>query len=314
MQAALIAMEIDVKLRDRSEESLSMVAVGQAQPRCSPSEHRHQVLAVGHRVGVIGSISRAVDDVGGAVLAVTSGDEAVRLIKHGAVQVVVAELELDDMSARDILQLARELHIDVRVVVLAATPRTHDIVEMMRLGAVDVIDLTDSPQPDTLEYAIAQALERCWSPMSTAAPNILVPSQMPASARWARIVATVVNAPQDTRTTLDWARVAFASVGAIRNWCRMAEISTRRSLVFGRLLRAALLYEKQGRRPEEILDVIDRRTLVSLFAAAGLNLNHPPRSVEAFLDQQRLIQRGSDIAEIRRTLASYPSRCRLRPG
>ena len=83
------------------------------------------------------------------------------------------------------------------------------------------------------------------------------------------------------------------SPGALRNWCRTAGVSARRSLVFARLLRAAFLSQGGRHRPEDLLDVVDRRTFVGLLRFAGLDPERPfPESPEAFLQQQTLVPRS----------------------
>jgi len=76
----------------------------------------------------------------------------------------------------------------------------------------------------------------------------------------------------------------------------------RRSLIFGRLLRATKLGE--GRRePTGLLDVVDRRTLANLLILAGLSGQAGfPRNVNEFLDRQILIRDPEALLAVRRAL------------
>lgn len=125
-----------------------------------------------------------------------------------------------------------------------------------------------------------------------------------AAARWARALAPVINSTKDPRTVGGWSRLVFVSPGALRNWCRTAGVSARRSLVFARLLRAAFLSQGGHHRPEDLLDVVDRRTFLGLLKFAGLDPDLPfPLSPEEFLQQQMIVRDADRLTEIRRALA-----------
>lgn len=124
-----------------------------------------------------------------------------------------------------------------------------------------------------------------------------------AAARWARALAPVITSAKDPRTVGGWSRLAFVSPGALRNWCRTAGVSARKSLVFARLLRVAFLSQEGRHRPEDLLDVVDRRTFVGLLKFAGIDPERPfPKSPEEFLQQQMLVRDPDRLFEIRRAL------------
>lgn len=125
-----------------------------------------------------------------------------------------------------------------------------------------------------------------------------------AAARWARALAPVITSAKDPRTVSGWSRLVFVSPGALRNWCRTAGVSARRSLVFARLLRVAFLSQGGRHRPEDLLDVVDRRTFLGLLTFAGLDPERPfPKSPEEFLQLQMLVRDPDRLFEIRRALA-----------
>jgi hypothetical protein len=124
-----------------------------------------------------------------------------------------------------------------------------------------------------------------------------------AAARWARILVRIVDAPRDPRTIGMWSRYVYMSPGAVRNWCRIAGVSPRRSLVFARLLRAVVLGQGGRQRPENLLDVVDRRTLIGLFRFAGLNPHGDfPKDVDSYLERQSLVRDSDCLCEISRAL------------
>jgi hypothetical protein len=89
----------------------------------------------------------------------------------------------------------------------------------------------------------------------------------------------------------------------LRNWCRTAGISPRRALVFARLLRAVLLADGGRHRPENLLDIVDRRTLTGLLKMGGFDPEEDlPGDVETFLERQTLVRDLESIVAIRRVL------------
>ena len=124
-----------------------------------------------------------------------------------------------------------------------------------------------------------------------------------AAARWARAVVPIIDSPTDPRTIEKWSKLINASAGAIRNWCFTAGIGPRRSLVFGRLLRAVVRSEGGRHRPENLLDVVDRRTLTSLMRFAGLGAQQFPRTVDEFLDNQILVRDTDALLQVKGALS-----------
>jgi hypothetical protein len=129
-----------------------------------------------------------------------------------------------------------------------------------------------------------------------------------AAARWAKAIVPILDSPSDLRTVADWSRWVGASQGALRDWCRTARITPRRSLVFGRLLRAVLLSDGGRHAPENLLDVVDRRTLAGLLKLAGLSAGTFPHDVREFLESQVLIRDEDTLVELERALQGHLER------
>jgi CheY-like chemotaxis protein len=179
--------------------------------------------------------------------------------------------------------------------------RARDVLEHRHVDlVVSEVFLRDMLLPD-----IRAALQKAHDPPRRVdTPELEVAH---ASARWARALAPVITSAEDPRTVSGWSRLVFVSPGALRNWCRTAGVSARRSLVFGRLLRAAFLSQEGRHRPEDLLDVVDRRTFVGLLKFAGLDPEQPfPKSSEEFLQLQMIVRDADRLHEIRRVL----SQCR----
>jgi hypothetical protein len=120
-----------------------------------------------------------------------------------------------------------------------------------------------------------------------------------AAIRWTRAVLPIVDSTTDPRTIEVWGQVIHLSASAIRNWCFSAGIGPRPSLVFGRLLRAVILSEHGLYKPENLLDTVDRRTLIRLLRFAGLALSDFPRDVGPFLDRQTLVRDPEALLQVK---------------
>ena len=87
----------------------------------------------------------------------------------------------------------------------------------------------------------------------------------------------------------------------------MANQKPRRSLVFARLLRAVVLRQSNGFRLEDLLDVGDKRTLMSLLRLSGLTPDGAadfPENVDEFIKKQTLVTDKNALNELRRMLAA----------
>jgi hypothetical protein len=125
----------------------------------------------------------------------------------------------------------------------------------------------------------------------------------------------IIHSPTDPRTIGQWSRLTYVSSGALRNWCRTAGISPRRSLVFARLLRAVYLSDGRRHKLENLLDVVDRRTLAGLLRFAGLTWKGEfPENPDEFLRKQSLVVDPKALEAIRQALATRRTRPRAAPA
>jgi|EndMetStandDraft_5_1072996.scaffolds.fasta_scaffold41405_1 CheY-like chemotaxis protein len=246
----------------------------------------------------LGSMLR---NAGYEVQLASSGQRALDMLEHRHVDLVVSGFFLRDMSGLQILQRLRFKHSPVPFL-LTGSATTREAVDAMRLGATDVVE--EPFDEEMLLPRIRAALQK--APQDTQPRRVATPEieEAHAAARWARALAPVIASAKDPRTVSGWSRLVFVSPGALRNWCRTAGVSARRSLVFARLLRVAFLSQDGRHRPEDLLDVVDRRTFVGLLKFAGLDPDRPfPKSPEEFLQQQMLVRDPDRLFEIRRALA-----------
>jgi CheY-like chemotaxis protein len=200
-----------------------------------------------------------------------------------------------------VLRTIRGKGIDVPVVLVTGFGCIKDAVTAMRLGAADFVE---KPVSNSELLRIVEASLARSAPVTPSRVRERMPGDPEAHAarRWASIVMPVVDSQRDLPTLGAWGRYVAASIGALRNWCRTAGLGTRRSLVFGRLLRAAVLIEEQGAKsPENLLDVVDRRTIANLLRFAGLS-DGLPSTASSYLERQTLVRDPAALNEIRRAL------------
>jgi hypothetical protein len=128
------------------------------------------------------------------------------------------------------------------------------------------------------------------------------PTDNHAAERWAAAVAGLRAAARDVRTIADWGRVIGVSAGALREWCQVARVSPRRTLLLARLLRAVAHSTNRPWRPEQRLDIVDRRTLRRLLLAGGLPLEAERVTVGDLLARQTLITDPYALIALRRAV------------
>jgi len=104
------------------------------------------------------ALARAVRAWGHRVIPVAGGLEAFETVRREAVDVVLADLRMPDLSGLELLRQVHELQPEVAVVVLTAYGSVSDAVEAMKLGAADF--LAKPVDLDQLELVLRRALER----------------------------------------------------------------------------------------------------------------------------------------------------------
>jgi CheY-like chemotaxis protein len=264
-----------------------------------------QILLTSDDPGALFELSTILYESGCSALLARSGRQALDLLTDGGVGLMFLDMRLADMSGLDLLRLLRgkrDRHIPVIVVAAAGT--TRDAVTAIQLGAADFLEkpITREAVVETMATALAQ---HAGAPRASASDADRRDQAPHSAARLTRVIVPLLKSSRDPRTLTEWSRLVFVSPGALRNWCRMAGLSPRRWLVFARLLRAVSLGHNGQHKPENLLDVVDRRTLVGLLRFAGLDPQVGlPDTIDAFLQQQVLVRDRETLSEIRRALAT----------
>jgi hypothetical protein len=126
-----------------------------------------------------------------------------------------------------------------------------------------------------------------------------------AAERWAGAVVKVIQSDSDPTNFSKWGRIAGASPSMVRAWCRAAHIAPKAGLDFARVLRAVVHSSYCGWDLQNLLDIVDPRTLTRLFERGQithfLSRTEAP-SVEEFISCQRFVSDQAALAAVRRLL------------
>jgi CheY-like chemotaxis protein len=250
---------------------------------------RLTVLIVDRDAVVIEAARSLIEREGHSITAARTGSEAVALQRPDA-----ALIDMADVSG-----LSTVRHFNdrgVACVAMAGQGAFRVALEATRLGAVDIIEKPIIPDEFiSVTRRISSAVRGDVADASLA---------LHSAQRWATVVIRAVSLPRDPRTLGEWGHGIGVSEGALRNWCRTALVSAKRSLAFARILRAVVRQHDSGLPPEELLNVVDRRTLTKLLNASGAANGRLPRSVQEFIQGQHLIEHPYALSEISRAMAS----------
>jgi CheY-like chemotaxis protein len=261
-----------------------------------------QLLLVDDDPGTLAGLGIFFRGAGYEVLTALTGREAFDLLELTTVDLIVADYRLPDMSGLHLIRRVQGRLPSPPVLIVAGCVSTRDAVLAMRFGAADFLE--KPIDRGALLNAVRAALDGSYDDGDALKEDPPEAREWHAAARWARVLVPVLRARRDPRTIEGWSRVAYVSPGALRNWCRTAGISPRRSLVFARLLRAVILGQGGKHKPEDLLDVVDRRTLVGLLKFAGLDPHVGlPQGVDSFLRLQTLVRDEESLEAIAHLLA-----------
>lgn len=235
------------------------------------------------------------------VRSVSSCAEAFAFLLTGRLRAVVASFTLHDLPAFAILGAFRQIRPEIPCLVITSGAATEAEVTALRLQGAHVLTPPVTPagllaaidRGNTTDDRVSESLQRSMH------------VELHATQRWARAVVPIIECPRDPRTIGLWGHWIGASSGTLRNWCSTAGVGTRNSLLLGRMIRAAHINGIRHERPENLLDVVDRRTLERLLRRAGITRGEFPNNVIYLLDRQRLITDDTAINELKRVVTDH---------
>ncbi len=98
-----------------------------------------QILVVDDekKMGIL--IEGTLKDAGYSVRTVTNGEEALKLLKKNAYDVVITDLKMEPVDGMAVLKRAKELNESTEVIMMTAYATAKSAVEAMKAGATDYI-------------------------------------------------------------------------------------------------------------------------------------------------------------------------------
>ena len=244
------------------------------------------------------------------VVAVSDSQTDLHTLNTGGIDLIVAEHALPRMADVALIEELRRRRCEAPAVLIARYGHTLSVERRLQLKVVSYIE---QPADEVLlAMLVAEALQLAngQGDSMRGVADIEAPHAL---RRWSGAVARGALSSRDMRTVQDWGREIGISRGGLRNWCRSAGISAKASLALTRLLRAVLRQTAAANRPQDLLDIVDSRTLAKLLKAAGCSECQLPATADALLRSQRLVGDRLAIQMVRAQLHAYRS-ARRAPG
>lgn len=118
---------------------------------------RKSILIISNEAGVRDMLTTLLTDAGFAVSLASSGAEAIKIVSNTALDIVLAEMFLQDFSGVELKRRIRKLSPKTRVVVLSSFTTIRSSDDVLRFGASDFIleqrEVLELVQASTQEHA-----------------------------------------------------------------------------------------------------------------------------------------------------------------
>ena len=236
--------------------------------------------------------ARLFRTAGHGVVTADTGVSGMSTSADYAPHAVIVNLRLPDMSGLKVVRAVRRTR-PASCIVVTVVARCRHAMKAIRSGADYCVE----------DAADSRLLLRMLNKTLVTADNDVVASVVAHSLRrWAEVVVRSIDSPTDFRTLQEWGRFVGVSVGGLRNWCLTAHLPARQSLLLARVLRAVMRQQDTDLTPNELLNIVDRRSLEKLLVRSGGARDTLPPSPEAFLQRQQLIGHPKAVATLRAAL------------
>jgi two-component system, NtrC family, response regulator HydG len=173
-------------------------------PTSGSSRPAPTILVVDDEASIVDALAKVLEKEELTVVAAKNGHEALEILRHRRIDVMVTDLRMPGMGGDDLLKAAKAIVPDVEVIVMTAYGTVETAVEAMKRGAYDFI-----PKPlkrATVLAAVRKALDKAV----LVAENSKLRAQL-AAATYKEIVGT----SQVFRATLEVARQAANSTATV---------------------------------------------------------------------------------------------------
>jgi DNA-binding response OmpR family regulator len=229
------------------------------------------------------------------VVCAANGRDAVHQAESSRPDVALVDLNLPDISGLDVLKELRQRRIDTACILVTGFATCRSTVDALRMGAYDCLDkpLFERDLLDAVSRALGRDEQREVRFAATE-PHALT--------RWADAIVRLIDSCQDRTTLRSFGRAVGLAPGTFRNWCRTAQLSPRRSLLFARGLRAVRRQQVAPLPSQYLLNIVDSRTLRKFLLASGGTEEGLPSTVGEYLQRQQFIQCEDAVEAVRAVL------------
>jgi FixJ family two-component response regulator len=104
------------------------------------------VLIVDDEKNIRLTLSMALEPLGLNIVTAVNGEDALSVLKTRDIDIILLDLKMPGIDGIEVLRRVRELHSDIRVIIITAHGTIDSAVEAMKLGAVDFIQKPFAPQ------------------------------------------------------------------------------------------------------------------------------------------------------------------------
>jgi two-component system, NtrC family, response regulator HydG len=134
------------------------------------------ILAVDDSPDALELIKRHLTPAGHTVMAVSSADEASRLLQTAAVDLVITDMKMPKASGLDLIRHIRNNYRGVGILMVTGYPTLGGAVEAVRLGAEDYLakPFTKQELLTAVEKALAAQRQRILEPTAAPAPSGII--------------------------------------------------------------------------------------------------------------------------------------------
>jgi len=258
-----------------------------------------RVLLIDDDPVAVETLGRLLRLAGHHVAGELRGRDGLQTAEAFAPDVAAIDLALPDISGIDVLRIFGRRFPSVACIIVTAFGSWECTIEAMRAGACDWLNKPVS------EEDLSQAFERALVRHSTRHKCLLGGAQVEPHAlmRITEKMMTFIISAEDTPTLRGFGRAAGVAPGTFRNWCRTARLRSKSVLWFARILRAVYWQSwNPSLKLENLLNVVDGRTLAKCLLASGGAGGRLPISVEEFIERQRFIADAEFVQALRAAL------------
>ena len=122
------------------------------------------ILVVDDEEGLREGLSKLLEDEGYIVVCAESGEQALEVLQHKHVDLILTDMRMPGISGIDLLKKVREKHGDIGVIILTGYGEIESYIEAMNFGAMESIWISTHTDALLLPAASSTQISRALSP------------------------------------------------------------------------------------------------------------------------------------------------------